>query len=276
MDPGYAGAATAPPGATVAGHAPPSRRSLGGTAAQAALTIAVPLACLALASVLSLAAVRVGADLRLGLDPFASGAARPILSLRELAGRGLAIDALRAALVALLVVGVARWRRPDGWRERLALAQPTPAGRGLARLWWLLPVWPILHIAWVTASAEALHVGFAHGVRLSPFLSPVMVACWLGYVGLLAPLAEELLLRGETFARARAFLRPWGAIAVTALLFCLAHVSEAGLARPVTLLPLAVALGWLRWRTGRLWPCVLLHGWSNLAMVAYVLWPGMR
>ena len=52
------------------------------------------------------------------------------------------------------------------------------------------------------------------------------------------------------------------------------HVSGWGLARPLSLLPLALALGTLRWRTGRLWPCIALHGWSNLALVAYVLWPG--
>ena len=48
-----------------------------------------------------------------------------------------------------------------------------------------------------------------------------------------------------------------------------------GLARPVSLLPLALMLGWLRWRTGRLWPSICLHGWSNLALIAYLLWPGL-
>nr|WP_244435300.1 CPBP family glutamic-type intramembrane protease [Methylobacterium sp. B34] len=50
-------------------------------------------------------------------------------------------------------------------------------------------------------------------------------------------------------------------------------MSSWGLARPVSLLPLALALGWLRWRTGRLWPGIALHGWSNLALVTYLLWP---
>jgi membrane protease YdiL (CAAX protease family) len=69
-------------------------------------------------------------------------------------------------------------------------------------------------------------------------------------------------------------MRPAAVIAVTALLFCLAHLSESGgIARPISLLPLALTLGWLRWRTGRLWPCILLHGWSNLALLAYLLLP---
>jgi uncharacterized protein len=76
------------------------------------------------------------------------------------------------------------------------------------------------------------------------------------------------------FASARRFLSPAATILVTAALFALAHVSAWGFARPVSLLPLALMLGWLRWRTGRLWPCIALHGWSNLSLVAYVLWPG--
>ena len=56
-------------------------------------------------------------------------------------------------------------------------------------------------------------------------------------------------------------------------IFAAAHVSSWGLARPVSLLPLALVLGWLRWRTGRLWPGIALHGWSNLALVTYLLWP---
>ena len=57
------------------------------------------------------------------------------------------------------------------------------------------------------------------------------------------------------------------------MLFAGAHINGFGLARPVSLLPLALVLGWLRWRVGRLWPCILLHAWSNLCMIAWVLWP---
>jgi hypothetical protein len=49
--------------------------------------------------------------------------------------------------------------------------------------------------------------------------------------------------------------------------------AKSALARPLTLLPLALTLGWLRWRTGRLWPCILLHGWSNFCLLAYQLGP---
>lgn len=244
------------------------------------LIIAVPLTILLLASALAIAMVRVGGDLRLGIDPFTSSAARPRLPLSEVAGRAVAMDALRQVLMALLVVALAILASGGAWRRRLGLARPLEARTPMRRLWLLLPLWPLIHIAWVTTTAAALHMNFGNGVRLSPFLSPVMLGLWFAFVVVLAPIAEELLLRGETFARASAFLGPAGTIVATALLFCLAHVSldpgaKGALARPLTLLPLALTLGWLRWRTGRLWPCILLHGWSNFCLVAYQLGPGL-
>ncbi|GJE81818.1 hypothetical protein CJNNKLLH_3174 [Methylorubrum thiocyanatum] len=244
------------------------------------LLIAVPLSILLLASGLALVIVRVGGDLRLGIDPLTSAAARPRLPLAEIAGRGVVMDALRQVLMALLVIGLAAWAGGGDWRRRLGLTRPAEPRAPMRRLWLLLPLWPLIHIAWVTTTAAALHMNFGNGVRLSPFLGPATLWLWFAFVVLLAPVAEELLLRGETFARASAFLGPAGTIVATALLFCLAHMSidpgaKGALARPLTLLPLAITLGWLRWRTGRLWPCILLHGWSNFCLLAYQLGPSL-
>jgi uncharacterized protein len=235
--------------------------------------VGVVLVCLGAASLLSLAAVRVGFDLWAGIDPFLPPDRRPVLGAVELAHRAFAIDALRQVFLAALVLGLARWRDPAGWRERLGLRRGRPDGMRPAALLAVLLVWPVLHIAWVTGIAELFGASFGRHVRLSPFLSTQAVAAWLVYLAVLAPVAEELLLRGESFARARAVLGPAGSVLATALVFAAAHVSSFGLARPVSLLPLALALGWLRWRTGRLWPCIALHGWSNLALVAYLLRP---
>ncbi|MCJ2111406.1 CPBP family intramembrane metalloprotease [Methylobacterium sp. E-025] len=228
---------------------------------------------LAAASLMSLAAVRVGADLLAGIDPFLDAARRPYLGATELARRELAVDVLRQVFLAGLVVAVALRRDGTGWRRRLALDRERPNGMRPRTLLLILLLWPAVHIAWVTGTAEAFGAAFGNGVRLSPMLSPAAVAAWLGYVVVLAPAAEEMLMRGEGFAAARRFLPPAATILVTALLFAMAHVSAWGLARPVSLAPLALMLGWLRWRTGRLWPCIALHGWSNLALIAYVLWP---
>ena len=243
--------------------------------------VAMPLLVLVVATLVAIGLVRLVGDLRLGIDPFLPAAQRPRLTLAEVSARGVVTDALRQVLMAAMVVAAAVLADRAGWRARLGLARPAIARAPMGRLWLLLPLWPVLHITWVTTTAAALHVNFGHGVRISPFLSAEMVALWFAFVVLLAPVAEELLLRGEAFARASAFLGPAGTIAATALLFCLAHVSlEPGtgnaLARPLTLLPLALTLGWLRWRSGRLWPCILLHGWSNAALLAYQLSPGLR
>ena len=243
---------------------------------QLLLLVLVPLAILVTASVVALVTVRVLGDWRLGLDPFADDATRVRHNLYELGARGVVNDVLRQLLIILLVVAVARWCDGAAWPRRLALTKPAEPRLPIPRVWrlWLFfLVWPVIHIIWVTACAEALHIPFGHNVRISPFLTPVMVAAWFVWLAVLAPAAEELLLRGEAFARASEFMAPVGAIVATALLFCALHISEMGVARPITLLPLAVTLGWLRWRTGRLWPGILLHGWSNTALVAYQLSP---
>ncbi|MCJ2099093.1 MULTISPECIES: CPBP family intramembrane glutamic endopeptidase [Methylobacterium] len=271
-----------PPGEAVAGsaqsRAPASdRRGVPGrlwTATwQLGALVALVVLYLGAASLLALVAVRVGFDLWKGIDPFLPPEQRPFIGAVELAHRAFAIDALRQVFLAALVLGGAWWQDRTGWRRRLALDRERLNGMRPVALLALLLVWPVLHIAWVTGTAELFGASFGQHVRLSPFMSQAAVAAWLAYLAILAPVAEELLLRGEAFARAQAAVGPLAAILVTALIFAAAHVSSWGLARPVSLLPLALALGWLRWRTGRLWPGIALHGWSNLALVTYLLWP---
>ncbi len=226
------------------------------------------------ASLVAFVIVRVGADWLDGRNPL-GGAERPRLYPRQMAARELALDVTRQIALAGLVIGIAHWRDRTGWRRRLGLASVAggPPGLSPLRLGAILLVWPFLHIAWVTAAADIFQTPFGRRVALSPTLSATTAAIWLTYVTVLAPFAEELLMRGAVFARGVVRLGPAGTILVTSLLFAGAHVAPAGLARPVSLLPLALMLGWLRWRSGRLWPCILLHGWSNLAMIAYVLTP---
>jgi membrane protease YdiL (CAAX protease family) len=233
---------------------------------------------LAFASLLALAIVRFGAD---WLDGTALwNGDRPRLHPRQIAMRELALDVIRQILLAGLVIATVRWQDGSAWRRTLALA-PASSGSGDAarpglppsRLAVILLVWPLIHLTWVTGSAELFHVPIGRHTGLSPGLSAWVAGIWLGYVLVLAPIAEELLMRGLVYARARTLLSPVGTIVFTALLFALAHLTPAGFGRPLSLVPLALMLGWLRWRSGRLWPCILLHAWSNLATIAYVLWP---
>jgi membrane protease YdiL (CAAX protease family) len=224
------------------------------------------------ASVIALVIVRVGADWIDGLDPF-SAAGRGPLRPRQFAVRALALDAVRQGILALLVLAAARWAAGPDWRRILALSAPRDARLPRRTFGWLLVAWPIVHITWVTGTGAMFGAPVARHATLSPSLLAVGIVLWLATVVVLAPVAEELLMRGFVFARGLTRAGPVLTILTTAGLFAGAHINGFGLARPVSLLPLALILGWLRWRGGRLWPCILLHAWSNLAMIAWVLWP---
>ena len=88
----------------------------------------------------------------------------------------------------------------------------------------------------------------------------------------LAPLFEETLFRGVLLPVLG--LR-WGAIPgmlASALTFAVAHLSLGELA---PLLVLGLGLGWLRLRSGRLAPCVLMHAfWNGLTFTNLVLLAG--
>lgn len=270
-------AVTAPLGegepASMALDAPPRTDGAMAAVRGLAMMLWVGLVCLGAASLLSLAVVRVGFDLWYGIDPFLAPARRPFIGAVQLAHRAFAVDALRQVFLAAFVMAWAWWREPRHWRRRLALDRERPNGLRPVVLLAILLFWPILHIAWVTGTADLFGSSFGKGMRLSPFMDRTAVIAWLVYLSVLAPLAEELLVRGEMFHRASRALGPVWAVVTTAVVFAAAHVSSFGLARPVSLLPLAFALGLLRWRTGRLWPGIALHGWSNLALVVYLLWP---
>ena len=88
-------------------------------------------------------------------------------------------------------------------------------------------------------------------------------------VGLLAPLAEELVFRGAIL---RSLLHwrnsnPWIAIIISAIFFSAAHMNPAQI--PHTLL-VGILLGWFYYRTDSVVPGVVYH-WVNNT-VAYVLY----
>lgn len=95
---------------------------------------------------------------------------------------------------------------------------------------------------------------------------PLSLMVSLLVIGILVPIAEELLFRGviQTF-----LTRRWGAfwgILVSSLWFALMHVDIALLA---PLFVIGLGLGYLRHRFQSLWGAVLLHAMNNLAGVFY-------
>lgn len=100
------------------------------------------------------------------------------------------------------------------------------------------------------------------GSRAAPFVANVVV------VVLLAPFVEETVFRGLGYGAVRDGIGAGWAIPVTAIAFGLAH--GLVIALPV-LTAFGLILGWLRRRTGSIYPCVVLHSvFNGLALLAAV------
>ena len=87
-------------------------------------------------------------------------------------------------------------------------------------------------------------------------------------IGLLAPLAEEIVFRGAALRSLLASrLSPLAAIVISALLFAVAHLNPAQMPHAFLV---GLLLGWMYWRTGSILPGMAYH-WANNS-VAYVLY----
>ena len=102
----------------------------------------------------------------------------------------------------------------------------------------------------------------------------IMGTPW-GYlvIGLLAPLSEEIVLRGAILKELLKSekLSTWTAIAISALLFALVHMNPAQMPHAFLI---GLLLGWMYYRTGSILPGVAYH-WANnsVAYVMYALYP---
>ncbi len=91
---------------------------------------------------------------------------------------------------------------------------------------------------------------------------PIALGCFGFTAVVLAPLFEETLFRGVLLPVLTRQWGTWAGVGVSALTFGLAHLSLGEL---LPLVLLGLGLGWLRLRTGRLAPCVLMHAlWNGL------------
>ena len=97
-----------------------------------------------------------------------------------------------------------------------------------------------------------------------------------GYVaiGILAPLAEEVVFRGailRTLLGIMSKKNHWVAIMISAAIFGVVH---ANLAQFINALLMGLLLGWMYYRTGSLLPGILMHFVNNSAAVASFLLAG--
>ena len=88
-------------------------------------------------------------------------------------------------------------------------------------------------------------------------------------IGLLAPLTEEIVVRGCVLRDLLKSpkLTPLWAIVISAVIFSLLHVNPAQMPHAFVI---GLLLGWMYWRTGSILPGVAYH-WANNSM-AYILY----
>lgn len=84
----------------------------------------------------------------------------------------------------------------------------------------------------------------------------------------LAPLAEEIMVRGFLYSSLKKAMRMRYAVVLTSLIFAAAHLPEGGAAGPLYIAALdtfvlSLVLIYLREKTGSLWPCITLHAIKN-------------
>ena len=149
----------------------------------------------------------------------------------------------------------------------------TPLTRGylLSKPWGTL-LWVALFSLGTIIPLSFLYeqLGIEMDENTQQIFSSLMKEPW-GYVavGILAPLAEEVVFRGailRTLLGIMSKKNHWVAIIISAALFGLAHFNAAQF---INALLMGLLLGWMYYRTGSLIPGILLH-WINNTM-AYVL-----
>ena len=90
-----------------------------------------------------------------------------------------------------------------------------------------------------------------------------------GYItiGLLAPVAEEVVFRGAILKSLLNKYSPWKTVVLSAFIFSVGHLNPAQMPHAFLI---GLLLGWMYWRTGSILPGMAYH-WANNS-VAYVLY----
>lgn len=166
-------------------------------------------------------------------------------------------------IVTALVWALAKWSVAGGRRAAFAF-RPAAAWMVVAAA----VILPLIH----TTSFVTVYQLTGRGVPAEVGFDALDWRMWaypLGIV-LVAPFAEEAMFRGWLFAGLAGRIRnvAW-VVVLTALAWAAVHTGQ-GFAKAAALLPAALVLGWLRWKSGSLWPGVAGHVAMNAAGLAYM------
>jgi uncharacterized protein len=163
------------------------------------------------------------------------------------------------AVILLIAAGIK-------WREAFALRRPTSwrlaAGLAVGLLISLLIVASLLEPLLGAGEEQGLDPTGWDSDRAPAFVLNAFVTAVLG------PIVEELLFRGIGFYLLAQFGQV-AAVVVTAIAFALTHGILVGL--PIFFI-IGVGLGFMRSRTGSIYPPILLHaGFNTIALIGGLL-----
>ncbi len=153
------------------------------------------------------------------------------------------------------------------WRLHWCPLERMRCSRGRAVLLWAA----LLALGFIVPSACAEEwLGLEMSDELNRLFEGIMGEPW-GYlaIGILAPVAEEMVFRGAILRTLLAMAgrgRAWLAIVLSALIFGGVHMN---LPQFVHAAFIGIVLGWLYWRSGSILPGIVLH-WVNNT-VAFLL-----
>jgi membrane protease YdiL (CAAX protease family) len=166
------------------------------------------------------------------------------------------------ALVCLLMGKVWSGR---SWSEILPFKR--------VNLWSLLPL--TMAVAGLSILLSEVDNLLQHVMPMPQFLLEMMgdmvMSGFLSFIllVLVAPWTEELIFRGFVFNGFRKRYQPRNAVILSALGFSILHLNPYQLFGTFVL---GLLLGWVRLRTGSLWPCIFLHAvFNGLVFVVLVL-----
>jgi membrane protease YdiL (CAAX protease family) len=182
-----------------------------------------------------------------------------LFTIVQLVGMAM-IAAVGAVFVPLDGSMFSRVRRNLGMVSARWVALPLVIGIGLAG--GLFPSWVIEQLGDALPGFSPIVDTLVTTALQGPAATKVAITL---AVAVAAPVCEELVFRGYLWAALERYLSAGWAFVVTSLVFAFYHLDPA---QVVGVLPIGFALGWARWRTGSVWPSMVLHATNNTLALA--------
>jgi membrane protease YdiL (CAAX protease family) len=194
------------------------------------------------------------ADLMVLADP---GLAASRLSQDAIIFIGFVLGSIVYGAIVAAVFLIARLRGGRGWRAYIAWRAFTPD-----RSYWLVALMGVIWGVGVGSLIEYLYPESKSWVTFPKGFIGGLVS--FGLVVGLGPLCEEALFRGWLYTRLRPRLGFLATLAISAILFALAHWEKSHL-YAAAVFPVGVLLGHVRERSGSMKATFAFHGFYNLA-----------